>query len=247
MKYLLMIYGNQEKWASIPAEEWPEAIARQDAFNRKYQETGELIGAYGLADAAAARLVRREDGVPAVTDGPYLETKEYIASFYLLDARARSGRCRSRRTCRGRTWSRWSSGRSCTRPSRSCDRRPGVEDLLRELAPQVLGALVRRYGQFHLCEDASQEALLAAAVQWPAEGIPENPRGWLITVASRRLMDQVAQRAVPAEPGGPDRGGHPAAELLGPPPTPGRAAATTRWPCCSGAAIRRCRRPARSR
>ena len=66
-----------------------------------------------------------------------------------------------------------------------------VETLLRELAPQVLTALVRRYGQFHLCEDASQEALLAAATQWPAEGIPGNPRGWLITVASRRLMDQV--------------------------------------------------------
>lgn len=66
-----------------------------------------------------------------------------------------------------------------------------VEDLLRELAPQVLGTLVRRYGQFHLCEDASQEALLAAAVQWPAEGIPENPRAWLVTVGARRLMDQV--------------------------------------------------------
>jgi hypothetical protein len=85
MKYLLMIYGNQEKWASIPAEEWPEAIARQDAFNRRYRETGELLGAYGLADAARARLVRRVDGQPAVTDGPYLETKEYMASFYLLD------------------------------------------------------------------------------------------------------------------------------------------------------------------
>ena len=85
MKYLLLIYGNQEKWASIPAEAWPEAIARQDAFNRRYQATGELIGAYGLADAAQARLVRRENGLPAVTDGPYLETKEYIASFYLLD------------------------------------------------------------------------------------------------------------------------------------------------------------------
>jgi RNA polymerase sigma factor (sigma-70 family) len=68
---------------------------------------------------------------------------------------------------------------------------PGVEDLLRELAPQILAALVRRYGQFHLCEDASQEALLAAALQWPEAGIPENPRGWLLTVASRRLTDQV--------------------------------------------------------
>ncbi len=66
-----------------------------------------------------------------------------------------------------------------------------VEDLLRELAPQVLAALVRRYGQFHLCEDASQEALLAAALQWPSDGRPENPRGWLITVASRRLMDHI--------------------------------------------------------
>jgi RNA polymerase sigma factor (sigma-70 family) len=70
-----------------------------------------------------------------------------------------------------------------------------VEDLLRELAPQVLGALVRRYGQFHLCEDASQEALLAAALRWPADGLPENPRGWLITVASRRLADQVRSEA----------------------------------------------------
>ena len=74
VKYLLLIYGNQEKWASIPAAEWPEAIARQDAFNRKYRATGELIGAYGLADEVQARLVRRENGQPAVTDGPYLET-----------------------------------------------------------------------------------------------------------------------------------------------------------------------------
>jgi hypothetical protein len=85
MKYLLLIYGNQEKWSSIPAESWPKEIAKQDAFNKKYRETGELLGGYGLADAAAARLVRRKDGAAAVTDGPYLETKEYIASFYLLD------------------------------------------------------------------------------------------------------------------------------------------------------------------
>ncbi|MGW2589241.1 YciI family protein [Streptomyces sp. NPDC001515] len=85
MKYIAMIYGNQEKWDSFPAEAWPEAIARQEAFNAKYRESGELLGAYGLADAVNARLVRRKDGVPAVTDGPYLETKEYIASFYLLD------------------------------------------------------------------------------------------------------------------------------------------------------------------
>lgn len=85
MKYLMLIYGNQEKWASIPAADWPEAIARQDSFNSKYRQTGELLGAYGLADVVNAKLVRRQDGQPAVTDGPYLETKEYIASFWLLD------------------------------------------------------------------------------------------------------------------------------------------------------------------
>jgi RNA polymerase sigma factor (sigma-70 family) len=66
-----------------------------------------------------------------------------------------------------------------------------VEDLLHRLAPQVLGALVRRYGRFDACEDAVQEALVAAALQWPVEGEPENPSGWLFTVASRRLADQV--------------------------------------------------------
>jgi predicted RNA polymerase sigma factor len=67
---------------------------------------------------------------------------------------------------------------------------PNVENLLRELAPQVLGLLVRRYGDFDACEDALQEALLAAAVQWPSEGEPANPKGWMITVASRRWTEQ---------------------------------------------------------
>ncbi len=64
-----------------------------------------------------------------------------------------------------------------------------MEDLLRTLAPQVLGALVRRYGNLDTAEDATQEALLVAATQWPVEGRPENPRSWLITVAARRLTD----------------------------------------------------------
>jgi len=66
-----------------------------------------------------------------------------------------------------------------------------IEDLLRELTPQVLGTLVRRYGRFEGCEDAVQEAVLAASLQWPTEGVPDNPRGWLTTVAGRRLIDQM--------------------------------------------------------
>ena len=87
-----------------------------------------------------------------------------------------------------------------------------VEGLLRLLAPQVLGAVVRRYGHFDVAEDAVQEALVAAATQWPDNGAPDNPRAWLITVAARRLTDllrgeqarrrredAVARRALPEQ------------------------------------------------
>src|SRR5216684_7686457 len=65
------------------------------------------------------------------------------------------------------------------------------ELLLRELAPQVIGAVARRFRDFSSAEDAVQEAMIAAFTQWPQEGIPDNPRGWLIQVATRRMTDQV--------------------------------------------------------
>jgi len=71
----------------------------------------------------------------------------------------------------------------------SLDRR--AEHLLRDLAPQVLGATLRRFRDFAACEDAVQEALIAAATQWPRDGVPDNPRGWLIHVALRRMTDHV--------------------------------------------------------
>ncbi len=99
--------------------------------------------------------------------------------------------------------------------------RVGVEELLRQFAPQVLGSLVRRYGHFDLSEDAVQEALLAAALQWPEQGIPENPRGWLITVAARRLTDEL--RSDEARRRREERAAAevPSDEYLEPPPEPG--------------------------
>jgi RNA polymerase sigma factor (sigma-70 family) len=100
----------------------------------------------------------------------------------------------------------------------------GTEDLLRTLAPQVLGAVVRRYGHFDLAEDATQEALLAASVQWPRDGRPRSPKAWLISVASRRLTDMLrseqARRRregasaewVLTDSGAPQPGERPAAE-----------------------------------
>ncbi|MBC6449991.1 RNA polymerase sigma factor [Actinokineospora xionganensis] len=92
-----------------------------------------------------------------------------------------------------------------------------IEGLLRDLAPQVLGAVVRRYGGFDSSEDAVQEALLAAAMQWSREGVPDNPKAWLITAAARRRIeslradtarrrreDTVAALEVPTEASGVD-------------------------------------------
>lgn len=73
--------------------------------------------------------------------------------------------------------------------------RAEIETLLRKLAPEVLGAMLRRHRNFHECEDTVQEALLAASLQWPDEGVPDNPRGWLLTVASRRRIESSRREA----------------------------------------------------
>src|SRR6516162_2904426 len=70
-----------------------------------------------------------------------------------------------------------------------------VEQLLRDLTPQVLGVLTRRHRDFAAAEDATQEALLAASMQWPLEGVPDNPAGWLYKVALRRLTDHARSEA----------------------------------------------------
>jgi hypothetical protein len=77
---LLMIYGNEEKWASIPAEFMDKEIAEQDTW-----ASGELLAAYGLGDRSEASLVRNKDGAPFSTDGPYLEAEEFVCSLYLLE------------------------------------------------------------------------------------------------------------------------------------------------------------------
>lgn len=98
-----------------------------------------------------------------------------------------------------------------------------AEDLLRHHAPRVLGALVRRYGHFDAAEDAVQEALLAGAVQWERDGVPENPRGWLIRVASRRLTDQLRSEEARRRREEADAALAPRDALVAPPPDAVRA------------------------
>jgi hypothetical protein len=85
VKYMVIIYGNKDFWQSFPPDALAKGIAEVDAFNKRYMETGELLGAYGLGDELTAKTVRVRGGVPAVTDGPYLEAKEFVSSFFMLD------------------------------------------------------------------------------------------------------------------------------------------------------------------
>ena len=85
MKYMLLIYGNEELWSSFPPETLAEIVKETNALQQELRESGEFLGAWGVADQVNAKTVHLEDGVPVVTDGPYIEAKEYIGSFDIVD------------------------------------------------------------------------------------------------------------------------------------------------------------------
>ncbi len=191
MKYMIMTFGSAEAGLATMGKEWMvEMIQFMHKLDDDLRKSGELVSAEGLADGSQAKTViflsERHPG----PDGWPVCRIEGI-SRRLLDRRRRERGARDRdrfahrRFCQGPN--RGASGDGRTTGVLRTDTR--IEDLLRELAPQVLATLVRRHGQFDACEDAVQEALLAAALQWPKTGLPDNPRSWLTTVASRRLVD----------------------------------------------------------
>lgn len=85
MKYMLLIYGNEEAFKSVGAETLAEIIRETGALNQELFESGELVGGYGVADQVNAKMVRVADGTPVVTDGPFAEAKEFLGSFTIVD------------------------------------------------------------------------------------------------------------------------------------------------------------------
>ena len=192
MKYMLLIYDNANtRRTFLGRGESAGLMAEVDAVMEELHRVRRAARRRGAGRPLEHQEIRVADGAPAVTDGPFGEAKEHLAAT-CVDCESPSARPRSPRAGPTRRSRRRGAPAHGHRRRRRCERRADRhEDLLRALAPQVLGALVRRYGRFDACEDAVQEALLAAAVQWPREGVPDNPRGWLVTVASRRLTDQL--------------------------------------------------------
>ena len=85
MKYLLIIHNNPALMAAMSADELTALGDAHGPFQEKLREAGELVGFAALADPDASRVVRVVDGVPAVTDGPFAETKEHLAGYYVVD------------------------------------------------------------------------------------------------------------------------------------------------------------------
>lgn len=85
MKYMLLIYGNDELWASFDPDAMAEVVRETDALNRQLFASGELVGGYGVDSQSNAKCVQVVDGQTVITDGPYIEAKEYLGSFSILD------------------------------------------------------------------------------------------------------------------------------------------------------------------
>ncbi|HLK40414.1 MAG TPA: sigma factor [Polyangiaceae bacterium] len=180
MKFMLMMnaprgagdHWNVARWA---ADDLKAHIAFMMTLNKDLRNEGTLVGAEGLAPPGQARVVDRRRRDP----------RAGVRHRCTRVGRARSGGQTAQPGDRGARSHERTGRRTVTerlRPS-------APERLLRELAPRVLGAVVRRYGDFAAAEDAVQESLVAAATQWSTQGVPDDPRAWLFEVAARKMLD----------------------------------------------------------
>ena len=105
-QYLMSVHGNEEEYAAVPEDQWPEMFAAVDAFNQKLQEAGVWVFAGGLEGAETATVVDATGEAPVFTDGPYLETKEHIGGFWVIEApdldAALKWAAEGSRACRGK-------------------------------------------------------------------------------------------------------------------------------------------------
>ncbi len=206
MKYILMMSAPKTGFDTYRA--WSEKdiqahFAVLKSINKELSESGEFVATEGLAWPDQAKVVRGDKGGAPVTDGVFPEAKEFLAGYWIVDVESPE---RAYEIAAQISGAPGPDGTPLSMPDRSeadherdtrraavTDKLPAAfsEQLLRELAPQVLGSVIRRYHDFAAAEDAVQEALVAAAMQWPREGVPDNPRGWLIQVATRRMMDNL--------------------------------------------------------
>ncbi len=179
MQYALLAYGSQR------TKDGPVEAVMADVLARPG-----VTGWARLHADESATTVRNGEGRLLLTDGPFIETKEFLAGIIVVEADNSTVRWLSRRTCR----TPGAAVRSrCGPSSRRCVM--ALDGVFREHWARVLATLVGIFGDIELAEEAAQEAFAIAAERWPRDGEPDHPVGWLISTARNRAIDYFAGNA----------------------------------------------------
>ena len=182
MQYLISVIHDQAGIAT------PEEDAAIDVFNDRLRAEGHWVFAGGLASPDTATVIDNRDREAMVTDGPFLESKEYLGGF--LDhrgARPRRGAQARRRRVEGLQ----PQDRGAAVPVNRVDVREAVARAHHEEWARVVAAVTRRFGDLDIAEEAAAEAFAIAVERWPADGVPRNPGAWLTTTANRKAIDRL--------------------------------------------------------
>ena len=164
-------------------------------FTKSIVQAGQLKAGDRLKPTSTASTVRVRNGKVVITDGPFAETREQLGGYYLVEAKnldealAIAARIPRRQARQHR------SASDLVRCGVKWLPRRTLEDVLRREAGRVFATLIRLLGDFDLAEEARQEAFAAALEQWPQQGMPANPRAWLIRVGRNKAIDQI-RRAI---------------------------------------------------
>ena len=169
-----------------------EEMAAIDVFNEQLQADGHWVFAGGLASPSTATVVDGRDGEPVFTDGPYLESKEYIAGFWIIEAAPPRRGAPARRPG---VEELQPEGRAPAVPGRMTDVDEVITRVHREEWARVVATLARRFGDLDIAEEMAAEAFATAVERWPVDGVPPNPGAWLTTTAHRKAIDRLRREA----------------------------------------------------
>ena len=180
MQYMVFVIDDRTGSAT------PNEMAAIDAFNDRLEADGHWVFAGGLASPSTATVIDNRSGEAVFTDGPFLESKEYLAGFWVIEAPDLDVALEARR--RG-VEALQSEGRGAAVPV--SDVREAITRAHHEEWARVVAALTRRFGDLDIAEEAAAEAFATAVGRWPADGVPPNPGAWLTTTAKRKAIDRI--------------------------------------------------------
>ena len=193
MKFMFMIYHDEDELDALPAGEMQTLVDSALDYDDEIRRSGHYIVSNALQSARTARTIRVRSGKVSTTDGPFAETKEQIGGFFLIEAKDMDEACA--------VASRFPPARIGiieVRPVQELTAllvREAVDAVYRSESRRVLATLIRLLGDFDLAEEAMHDAFAAAVEQWPREGMPANPRAWLVSTGRFKAIDAMRRRA----------------------------------------------------